>query len=331
MSWCIHRTVGFTTTTPTCSNTGIGRVVLVYEGASSVKDLVVGDSNPALDYEPSIRGIGFGNAETPLSAVSMNESAKSGWMERARQLYEFHKQHGHTLVPKRYRDNPALGNWVNKQRQQYRNYMAGNKPCALTDSRVEILNRINFCWDTTKANITGTYDEHQWWLRFEELRLFCLQVESDGAQSTSLLLLPRQTRLGVWLDRQRKIYLESIVYRGNNTTRLHEKFSEAQIAALSDLDPDWWMSRRQWQWEKRFRELQNYAALHGDCCVPISYFQNKLLANWVSNQRKQYNLRMAGKPSDLTDDRFQRLEAIGFVWNRWEYEFDKKEVECTHS
>jgi len=35
----------------------------------------------------------------------------------------------------------------------------------------------------------------------------------------------------------------------------------------------------------------------------------------VSTQRKQFNKRMAGKPSDLDDYRLQRLEEIGFDWS----------------
>ena len=282
---------------------------------------------------------------TTTEVTAAAASAKVGWLERARQLYEFQQQHGHTLVPKRYKANPALGNWVNKQRQQYRNYLAGAKPCSLTDRRIDLLNRVNFCWDTTMTTpttITTTRNEHvvsekieQWWSHLGEIRSYHLQ-DKDGIQSTSLVNLPRQTRLGAWLDRQRKAYLDGKCNpKAKSTTtsaaqqQQQDELSEEQISALSEIDPDWWMTRRQWQWELRFRELQDYAACHGgDCCVPISY-SNKILANWVSNQRKQFNLRAAGKPSDLTEERFQRLEDIGFVWNRWEYEFDKKKVDWT--
>ena len=43
------------------------------------------------------------------------------------QLEQFRDINGHCLVPKRYKDNPSLGNWVNKQRQNYRRYLKGEK------------------------------------------------------------------------------------------------------------------------------------------------------------------------------------------------------------
>ena len=42
----------------------------------------------------------------------------NSFLERVRQLQEFKQAHnGSTVVPKRFKENPALGNWVNKQRQ----------------------------------------------------------------------------------------------------------------------------------------------------------------------------------------------------------------------
>jgi Helicase associated domain len=69
--------------------------------------------------------------------------------------------------------------------------------------------------------------------------------------------------------------------------------------------------------------LEDYRTEHGDCCVTINH-SNRQLANWVSNLRKQYNLRVSGKHSTLTEEKIDQLNAIGFVWNRWEYEFDVK-------
>jgi Helicase associated domain len=263
-----------------------------------------------------------------------------GWTERFRQLQEFKDRHGHTLVPKRYKENPSLGNWVNKQRQQYRNFLSGAKPCSLTDRRIEQLKLINFCWNATVTsssslgrNSAPSKDTMgQWWVQFEELRDYCLATKDSIRSGDGFLVnFPRQTRLSLWVDRQRRVYhgSRSIPSETNRDGKLStiddtEVLSKGQVDALSSIDPSWWMTRRQWQWECRLRELHDYARRHGHCCVPISFTENKLLAHWVSNQRKQYNLKKAGLPTDLTDDRFQRLEAIGFVWNRWDYEFSKK-------
>ena len=41
------------------------------------------------------------------------------------ELQLYRQENGHCLVPKRYETNPALGNWVNKQRQNYRKFING--------------------------------------------------------------------------------------------------------------------------------------------------------------------------------------------------------------
>jgi hypothetical protein len=57
---------------------------------------------------------------------------------------------------------------------------------------------------------------------------------------------------------------------------------------------------------------------YGDYIIAISD-NNQKLTHWVSNERKQYNLREARNPSSLTEDHFEQLDSIGLVWNRWEY------------
>jgi hypothetical protein len=43
------------------------------------------------------------------------------------ELEAYRNEYGDCLVPKRYKRNPSLGNWVNKQRQNYRKFMRGEK------------------------------------------------------------------------------------------------------------------------------------------------------------------------------------------------------------
>jgi hypothetical protein len=49
----------------------------------------------------------------------------SAFAQKMFELEDFQRKHGHCLVPKRYQSNPSLGNWVNKQRQNYRKFLMG--------------------------------------------------------------------------------------------------------------------------------------------------------------------------------------------------------------
>jgi hypothetical protein len=282
------------------------------------------------------------------------------WRERLRQLETFKQVNGHTRVPKRYKPNPSLGNWVNKQRQNYRNHKTGTKPSSLNAERIEALNQLGFCWDASSSSLTtpqysnrnqsnnfvrnemyleaqsranyepssstSFHDEQdnssQWWSQFQELKRAVDESMNDSTgavTSTIHLAANRNSRMEKWLRIQRERFQAS-------------QLLPHQVQALQELNPDWNLSRRQWQWEYRFRELLAYVETHnGNGCVPISYRANRPLAHWVSNQRKQYNRMKQGKSSDMTLERLERLNAIDFVWNRWEYEFNKQQKQWEDS
>ena len=159
---------------------------------------------------------------------------------------------------------------------------------------------------------------------------FELALANNAAPSTTTAIMAecpwlwnwkRATALGMGMGiiLDSKIHKKERIFENEPTLPL-PLLSRNQIAALSKLDHYWHLTPPEAQWERRYCELIQYWEQFGDCCVPIS-FQNKKLANWVSTQRKQYNLRQSGKKSGLTDEQLEHLEAVGFVWNRWEHKF----------
>lgn len=49
----------------------------------------------------------------------------NAYAQKVLELAKYKAKHGDCLVPKRYEKNRSLGNWVNKQRQLYRKFLAG--------------------------------------------------------------------------------------------------------------------------------------------------------------------------------------------------------------
>ncbi|KAL3937784.1 MAG: hypothetical protein SGBAC_007182 [Bacillariaceae sp.] len=176
----------------------------------------------------------------------------------------------------------------------------------MTEDKVAILNQIGFCWDgtATTAKSRERQAEDKWWSRLEEFRAM---HASDHKMST-----PSMDR---WLKQQQWLMQQRAESTGVDETKLE---------ALNAIDRNWWKSKWQLQWEERYQELLAYKEEHGNCCVPISYARNKRLATWVSNCRKQYRLLEDGEESNMTQERIDQLKAIGFVWDRWEYEFEQK-------
>ena len=73
---------------------------------------------------------------------------------------------------------------------------------------------------------------------------------------------------------------------------------------------------REFTWERGFAALTKYKAREGHCLVPRFYVEGKnKLGKWVSVQRY--------KGKNIEDERKQRLNKIGFVWDWREYTWGK--------
>ena len=69
-------------------------------------------------------------------------------------------------------------------------------------------------------------------------------------------------------------------------------------------------------WEFWFGLLVAYKQEHGDCLAPTTKkYLGLALGTWVTNQRRTINL--------LSDERKQRLDSIGFVWDPYEAPWNK--------
>ena len=68
-------------------------------------------------------------------------------------------------------------------------------------------------------------------------------------------------------------------------------------------------------WDNRYHQLLDYAKAHnGDVNVPQYYPADKAFGRWVMKQRSEYSLRLRGLKSQLTEERVDKLNAIGFSW-----------------
>ena len=65
------------------------------------------------------------------------------WMKMYQRLVVYKQQHGNTNVPARYKEDPQLGNWVPRQRSNYKNKI-------MKEERASLLNSIGFDWKESK-------------------------------------------------------------------------------------------------------------------------------------------------------------------------------------
>ena len=82
-------------------------------------------------------------------------------------------------------------------------------------------------------------------------------------------------------------------------------------------------------WLTAYEELKEYKTKHGHCNVPTKLGS---LGMWVSTQRREYRKLVDGERSLMTDERFTKLEAIGFEWlqkgrpYQWETRFEELKI-----
>ena len=132
------------------------------------------------------------------------------------------------------------------------------------------------------------------------------QAAADAAAKEGTLELSRSYTIhsgvpvGKWLELQRQ------VQAGQRPGSL----TAEQAAKLEKLGIRW-NHRLEAAWEKGFASAQKYRTEHGDLLVPVRYRDKNdfALGEWIVYNRQRY---LGG---NLTQNRIERLEAIGMVWS----------------
>lgn len=151
------------------------------------------------------------------------------------------------------------------------------------------------------------------------------QAAADAAAKEGTLELPRSYTIhsgvpvGKWLELQRQ------VQAGQRPGSL----TAEQAAKLEKLGIRW-NHRLEAAWEKGFASAQKYRTEHGDLLVPVRYRDKNdfALGEWIVYNRQRY---LGG---NLTQNRIERLEAIGMVWSTsndlWEQNYAATQYYLEH-
>ena len=87
------------------------------------------------------------------------------------------------------------------------------------------------------------------------------------------------------------------------------------IQKLDDLGFSWVVRDKSGDWDLRYDLLVDYKNKEGNCLVPWKFeVQGVRLGRWLTEQRTQFKKKEKGQKSNLTDERMNSLNAIGFIW-----------------
>jgi glutaredoxin len=238
----------------------------------------------------------------------------SVWDVRLQELAAYKEANGHTNVPSRFASNKPLGNWVQKQRQQYK-LIHENEKSVMTPEHIESLNELDFEWVVRSAS---------WERHLQELTIY--KKQNNGKTYVSTLDATNKP-LRTWVNTQKKQY--KLFQENENSSMTPER-----IKSLNELDFEWqgravistaYTSPRIGYlqtavWDTRLQELVTYKQVNGHTNVPQRCPSNKPLGSWVKTQRNQYKLlregkMREGKNSHMTKERMESLNELDFEWS----------------
>jgi hypothetical protein len=154
---------------------------------------------------------------------------------------------------------------------------------------------------TSRSPRFRPYQEKQWVELFQELLKFKKKLGHCFVPHT----FEENQTLSRWVKRQR--YQYKLNQEGRVST-----MTDSRIRQLEDIGFVWDSHAASWQ--ERLEELQEYVKENGDCHVPSNYPKNPQLATWVKCQRRQGKLFWNGRASNMTLERIDALNQLGFSW-----------------
>ena len=202
-----------------------------------------------------------------------------GWMENYLVLEAFKINNGHCNVETVKGVDKKLLTWVKSLRSK--------KQVNLNSDRLEMLNKIDFNWD---SNLLDS--------KWQELYHFLKQYHSKFGDSNVPDRWKDNLKLSGWVKQQRINYKNS-------------KLPESYIYLLNQIDFRWAQKSRG-TWDDNIASLIAYKHEHGNFNVSLKERPKLYQFIVITRNHKKYN--------KLTDNQLNELNDIGFQW----VGFDKK-------
>ena len=161
----------------------------------------------------------------------------------------------------------------------------------LTDAHIKKLDKLGFDWD-----ILG----NRWNQRYKEL----VRFHAEHGHSQVPIRYQKNPSLALWVA--------NIRHRPQSQTK-------ERLRKLKALGFHWEPFAE--TWEEHYQSLEKYAKRYDDTLVPAKWSKNPTLGGWVVGQRQ------ARKFGKLDEDKIQRLDELGFVWDVVEWQWEQRFAE----
>ena len=250
------------------------------------------------------------------------------WEDMYEKLVSFVQGFGHARVPHHFPPNPSLGTWVDSQRRNYKKFLKGDFSSKMTENpnlslgnwierqqynyekslksdassnmtedRIQLLKKIGFEWECQ-------HSPPSWNRRYMELVSFVGKFGHARVPHN----FPKNISLGEWVHNQRR-HVKNYI-KGDASS----KMTKDRIELLNKVGFEW--GRCCLPWENMYKKLVSFVHEFGHAKVPRQYPENPSLGIWVVKQRQSYKKFLNDdSSSNMTKDRIQLLNKVGFEWN----------------
>ena len=167
------------------------------------------------------------------------------------------------------------------------NTRVSKKRGSLDQVAINRLDAIGFTWNVS---------EQSWWTMFKLLTAY---AEQNGDTNVP----QRESTLGQWVRTQRRAYGR-------------KQLDKTKIKSLDEIGFTW--DEKSDRWQTMFNELISYKDQHGHCNVPSVDKDRSALFLWLCTQRT------AMKDGKIEQDRIDKLNAIGFIWDLHEHMWQER-------
>jgi hypothetical protein len=260
-----------------------------------------------------------------LEALGFNWAlSAAGWEAQLAKLKAYKRRRGDCNVPQRWTKDPALGNWVKKQRHYKKVLDRGEPSKGMTAARVAKLEALGFAWEIpatelSKQKRNTSWDDAGWEAQLVNLEKYTVRHGDCNVPRS----WAEDPALGQWVMAQRAC--KKALDCGDPSP----KITVVRVAKLDALGFAWELSAAQLSkqhskaarddagWEAQLARLKAYKRRHGDCNVPRGWAEDPTLGIWVMTQRAGKRKLDRGGPSPkITAARVAKLAALGFAWER---------------
>ena len=216
--------------------------------------------------------------ETIINAlpIAVLNRSDSNWHKMVGYLIKFKAQYGHCTVPRIFKENQPLANWV-------MNVKNLKIKCRLSEAKIIELSALGFNWGPMR---NWEARDVLWQQRITEFIEF--------KQRYGHCLVTR------WFEDYRILSYWVNAIRNDKTNGL---LSKEKVAELERLGFIWEPFETIWQ--LRVAELKELYKQHGHCLVPKD---NIVLNRWI------FNIRQLNRRNKLPEEKINELNAISFIW-----------------